>query len=77
MWLPVHDEEWDGDVPLGTKRLNDAVEDPERGILTFKGDQLPWVVGQYEVLSHMSDTVHLLTYPLARSATTTMASTTS
>jgi phosphatidylethanolamine N-methyltransferase len=61
MWLPVHDEEWDGDVPLGTKRLSNPIEDSERGILTFKGDQLPWSVGQYEV-RHMSNTVHMLTY---------------
>ncbi|KAG7087767.1 phosphatidylethanolamine N-methyltransferase [Marasmius oreades] len=53
MWEPVHDEEWDGDVPLG---LEDRPEVPpkesESGVVTFKGDTLPWQAGRYEVRYH-------------------------
>jgi phosphatidylethanolamine N-methyltransferase len=49
MWLPVHDEEWDGDVPLNLKRVPSKHLDSENGIVTFKGNTLPWLVGLYEV----------------------------
>ncbi|KAM6490993.1 phosphatidylethanolamine N-methyltransferase [Amanita muscaria] len=52
MWLPVHDEEWDGDIPLGMERLDGPLGDSDGGILTFKGDKLPWLTGQYEVRYH-------------------------
>jgi len=49
MWLPVHDEEWDGDVPLGYERAPSPHRDAEKGTITFKGNTLPWLVGRYEV----------------------------
>lgn len=47
MWVPVHDAEWDGDVPIGFDRKS-AGQDPETGEVIFKGDALPWQVGTYE-----------------------------
>ncbi|KAF8970716.1 phosphatidylethanolamine N-methyltransferase [Flammula alnicola] len=52
MWLPVHDEEWDGDVPLGYDRAPSPHRDAEKGTVTFKGNTLPWLVGRYEVRYH-------------------------
>ncbi|KAF9559021.1 phosphatidylethanolamine N-methyltransferase [Agrocybe pediades] len=52
MWLPVHDEEWDGDVPLGYDRAPQVQRDAEKGTITFKGNTLPWLVGRYEVRYH-------------------------
>ncbi|KAI6103019.1 phospholipid methyltransferase-domain-containing protein [Pisolithus sp. B1] len=51
-WLPVHDEEWDGDVPLSNHRVSPKSLEPETGTLTFQGSTLPWNVGQYEVRYH-------------------------
>jgi phosphatidylethanolamine N-methyltransferase len=52
MWAPVHDEEWDGDVPSGQSRPSvSAHTDSETGVITFKGNTLPWIAGHYEVLS--------------------------
>ncbi|KAI5984623.1 phospholipid methyltransferase-domain-containing protein [Pisolithus albus] len=52
-WLPVHDEEWDGDIPLNsTHRVPPKSPEPETGTLTFRGATLPWNVGQYEVRYH-------------------------
>jgi phosphatidylethanolamine N-methyltransferase len=53
LWVPVHDEEWDGDVPLGlihplTRGSQDS--ENESGVVTFKGNTLPWLAGRYEVL---------------------------
>lgn len=48
MWLPVHSGEWDGNVPLDSDRPSGLPEDPESGVVTFRGDMLPWLVGQYE-----------------------------
>lgn len=48
MWLPVHDEEWDGDVPIGIVE-GGAKDTPTSGEVVFKGDKLPWGVGRYEV----------------------------
>ncbi|KDR78306.1 hypothetical protein GALMADRAFT_245423 [Galerina marginata CBS 339.88] len=52
MWLPVHDEEWDGDVPVGYDRAPSPHRDAEKGTVTFKGNSLPWLVGRYEVRYH-------------------------
>jgi phosphatidylethanolamine N-methyltransferase len=49
MWLGVHGEEWDGDVPLGLGRPPSPDRDSESGFVTFRGDNLPWLVGKYEV----------------------------
>lgn len=78
MWVPVHDEEWDGDVPLGLKREPSQSKDVERGTVTFKGNALPWLVGRYEVSPHRlhANTVYPLPFP-SRSDTTMMENTTS
>ncbi|KAJ3557362.1 hypothetical protein NP233_g11762 [Leucocoprinus birnbaumii] len=52
MWLPVHGEEWDGDVPLGLDRPPSPHRDSDSGYVTFKGNTLPWLVGKYEVRYH-------------------------
>jgi phosphatidylethanolamine N-methyltransferase len=50
MWVPVHDEEWDGDVPVTSQRkVASSSKETESGQVIFKGDQLPWHVGKYEV----------------------------
>ncbi|KAA1474122.1 hypothetical protein DENSPDRAFT_781124 [Dentipellis sp. KUC8613] len=51
MWIPVHDDEWDGDVPIGSGHAQGS-KDPESGELVFKGDTLPWQVGKYEIRYH-------------------------
>lgn len=48
MWVPVHDDEWDGDVPIGFEDKRPKQE-TEEGKIVFKGDTLPWQVGTYEV----------------------------
>ncbi|PVF99622.1 hypothetical protein CPB86DRAFT_783511 [Serendipita vermifera] len=51
LWVPVHDEEWDGDVPRPlTDRNND--EETECGEIVFKNSTLPWQVGEYELRYH-------------------------
>ncbi|ELU40221.1 phosphatidylethanolamine N-methyltransferase [Rhizoctonia solani AG-1 IA] len=48
MWVPVHDDQWDGDTPVshGKQDL------PDSGEVTFQKDQLPWQVGKYELRYH-------------------------
>ncbi|WWC64861.1 uncharacterized protein I303_107475 [Kwoniella dejecticola CBS 10117] len=48
-WMPINEEEWDGDTylnPLSPSKDSDA------GEVLFKGEQLPWSPGQYEVRYH-------------------------
>jgi len=60
MWVPVHDEEWDGDIPINesgpTNVLADGegpgANDEECGTVVIKGDKLPWMVGLYEMRYH-------------------------
>lgn len=49
MWVPVHDDEWDGDIPLGRDKPIAPQHESETGVVVFKGDALPWQVGKYEV----------------------------
>ncbi|KAH9993405.1 phospholipid methyltransferase-domain-containing protein [Russula vinacea] len=49
MWVPVHDEEWDGDTSAPTDA---GASDEECGTAVFKGDSLPWTVGHYEMRYH-------------------------
>jgi phosphatidylethanolamine N-methyltransferase len=48
MWVPIHDDEWDGNVPLGLDRPPTPGKD-SKGEVIFKGSALPWLVGRYEV----------------------------
>lgn len=62
-WVPVYDEEWDGDVPLGLERpvSPPSPGDSEKGVVTFRGDTLPWTTGTYEVSTPMSISEKALT----------------
>lgn len=52
MWVPVHDDEWDGDVPLHLDKPVIPGEEPEKGEVQFKGSTLPWQNGRYEIRYH-------------------------
>ncbi|WVQ94949.1 hypothetical protein IAU59_002039 [Kwoniella sp. CBS 9459] len=48
-WMPIYEEEWDGDTyldPVEKEKKGDA------GEVLFKGEQLPWLPGHYEVRYH-------------------------
>jgi len=62
MWLPIHDEEWDGDIPLGLARTPSPQIDAEKGTIVFKANTLPWLVGKYEVRIIVSGFLHCLTF---------------
>ena len=47
LWVPVHDDEWDGDIPLDDDGSRSSPKDS--GEVVFRGDTLPWVAGEYEV----------------------------
>ncbi|KAI0742935.1 phosphatidylethanolamine N-methyltransferase [Daedaleopsis nitida] len=54
-WVPVHDDEWDGDIPLELqrpKRGKDDLSEFEEGEVVFKGSVLPWRTGRYEARYH-------------------------
>jgi hypothetical protein len=53
MWVPIHDDEWDGDVPLGLDRPPTPGKS-SKGEAVFKGKALPWLVGRYEVEENFS-----------------------
>lgn len=49
-WVPIHDKEWDGDLPLPlTESKQSQEEDTDCGEVVFKKDTLPWRAGEYEV----------------------------
>lgn len=58
MWMPVHDEEWDGEIPISdfshsnTPTGSESPDDEASGTIVFQGDGLPWTVGRYEVRYH-------------------------
>lgn len=55
MWVPVHNEDWEGDVWTGSDQPRcppSPREGKKSGMVTFKGNTLPWLVGQYEVRYH-------------------------
>lgn len=55
MWVPVHNEDWEGDVWTGSDRMRrppSPRDGKKSGVVTFKGNTLPWLVGQYEVRYH-------------------------
>lgn len=49
LWVPVHDDQWDGDVPIS----HDKRPLPGSGEVVFQKDQLPWQVGKYEVSPYL------------------------
>lgn len=49
--MPIYEEEWDGDKPVtSSKTPVDTTNDA--GVVIFKGDQLPWTPGSYELRYH-------------------------
>jgi phosphatidylethanolamine N-methyltransferase len=49
-WVPIHDEEWDGDLPLPlTESKQSREEDTDCGEVVFKKETLPWRAREYEV----------------------------
>ncbi|KAG8856563.1 phosphatidylethanolamine N-methyltransferase [Serendipita sp. 411] len=51
LWVPVHDEEWDGDVPRPLTDHSEG-EEAECGEIVFKNSTLPWQTGDYELRYH-------------------------
>ena len=49
LWVPVHNEEWDGDLPLNLDQPKRTHQLPEEGEVVFQGGKLPWRTGKYEV----------------------------
>ena len=51
MWVPVHNEEWDGDIPLstGAPAQSSSSAEFESGEVVFRANVLPWRAGHYEV----------------------------
>lgn len=49
-WVPVHDDVWDGDIPVSV----DETESSKKceGDVVLKGEKLPWVAGLYEIRYH-------------------------
>lgn len=46
--MPIYEDEWDGDT-----YLNPLVnEKSDAGEVLFKGEQLPWLPGNYEIRYH-------------------------
>ncbi|KAH0833927.1 phospholipid methyltransferase-domain-containing protein [Lanmaoa asiatica] len=52
MWIPVHNEEWDGDVPLDHTYVTSRSPEAQTGTIVFQGSTLPWTTGRYEVRYH-------------------------
>ena len=46
MWVPVHSDEWDGDVPV---EIEAPIVDSQSDEVVFRGGALPWKTGTYEV----------------------------
>ena len=50
-WVPIYDEEWDGDLPLPhTDARKTLEEDTDCGGVMFQKYRWPWRAGEYEVL---------------------------
>lgn len=59
LWVPVHDEEWNGDLPLPLQdqdqdndEKRELLRDTDCGELVFKKQTLTWTVGDYELRYH-------------------------
>ena len=48
-WMPICEEEWDGDQPVDPDGRGSA---PDAGEVVFGGNQLPWTPGTYELRYH-------------------------
>ncbi|KAF8550645.1 hypothetical protein OG21DRAFT_1419342 [Imleria badia] len=50
LWVPVHNEEWDGNAPVDNTHVTS--KGPQIGTVVFQGSTLPWTIGRYEVRYH-------------------------
>jgi phosphatidylethanolamine N-methyltransferase len=50
-WVPIHSDEYDGELPVETGREHE-VKNGDGGVVVFNGDSLPWAAGQYELRYH-------------------------
>ncbi|KAL7424588.1 phosphatidylethanolamine N-methyltransferase [Cryptotrichosporon argae] len=50
-WAPIFEEEYDGEKPVKTGE-GDRVNDGDAGEVVFRGNQLPWGPGKYELRYH-------------------------
>lgn len=50
-WVPIHPEEYDGDVEVNPP-VDILGENKDAGSVVFRGDQLPWTPGMYEMRYH-------------------------
>lgn len=48
-WMPIYEDEYDGDVPVDSPPHTPKLH---AGELVFRGDQLPWTPGRYELRYH-------------------------
>ena len=56
-WMPIYQDEWDGDEYVEPSMMNGSgdkggVKREHAGEVVFKGDQLPWAPGEYELRYH-------------------------
>lgn len=66
-WVPVHNEEWDGDIPLSMGKAGPSgSSDSQEGEVVFRANTLPWRSGQYEVQFSIRAASHLLTFISAK-----------
>jgi len=50
-WVPIHSDEYDGELPVETGREHD-LKNGDGGVVVFNGDSLPWASGKYELRYH-------------------------
>lgn len=50
-WMPIYEEEYDGDTQISPP-ATEQTEKKDAGTVVFKGNQLPWAPGKYEVRYH-------------------------
>lgn len=48
-WMPIYEDEYDGDTPIDSPS---GKKEQHGGEVTFRGDQLPWQPGMYELRYH-------------------------
>jgi len=49
IWVPVHGDVWDGDIPV---EVGTSTTDSQSGEVIFRGSALPWKTGTYEIRYH-------------------------
>jgi phosphatidylethanolamine N-methyltransferase len=50
--MPIHEDEYDGDKPIERSPADDFMPARDAGEVEFRGDQLPWSPGEYELRYH-------------------------